>query len=113
MLTEEQAIEATIKHWETMIAYAKTRLASDFVSSSEMVDDIETTWTGVFCALCQRKIDTANKVPCPLIGKICSGRCHPFWYDVTYSATWKEWIRNANKLLEEIRYVQSRSRVEL
>jgi hypothetical protein len=97
---ETVALHLSIIHWEKMLDYAKAQIPTEFVSASQMLDDIGETWSGIYCALCQRDVNTNHRLPCPLIDCVCKGDCHCFWFAIAYSSTWGEWIQNAEKLIK-------------
>lgn len=101
----DQAVkEATIKHYDEMLTYARNQPLGDKPDSWNMKMAINQNWWGCDCPLCF-EYNPSGQVcdPCPLFkaGYGCGGRSP--WSLMNNAETWKEWIRHASQLLTIIR----------
>jgi len=103
-MTKKQAIKKAIAHWERMIRWAKKQNKKEFPSLFSMSNDIKEAWKGKDCELCkqfQNKADGCSN--CPLYKKYNNcNTVHNLWFAVSFSRTWKEWVKNAKKFLKQI-----------
>jgi hypothetical protein len=95
-MTEQQALEKSIKHWEEMIAWAKEQDKAAEVNEDKMERKICQCWHGNCCSLCSLHRDNCKKC----ILDYCEDHG---WREVALSKTWGEWVINAKKFLEYMR----------
>lgn len=110
-MTEQQAIEESIAHWERMIELVEKYCEKDEPPSPwDMYKLIGEGWGGGYCPLCQqysfRYGIWVYCFHCPLFIKY--GPCTDLdsqnaWHRVTYSSTWAEWLTNAQIMLEQLK----------
>jgi len=114
------AIQESILHWERMIAWALTRPANKIPSATDMEKGLGEAWFVSDCELCRKHYDhtvpygdTNARCPsCPLAAKygICGvGGAHAtnHWVRVDMACTWRDWIIQANLMLEQLRSLES------
>jgi hypothetical protein len=95
-----------IAHYERMIAWAKTQIGSDISSRVKMGEELNEVWNSEDCPYCKTfaflrikgKKDSHACGWCPLY--TC---CETEWQMLIQTKTWKEWIEQAEKVLEYIK----------
>ena len=97
-MTDMQA--DAIKHYEEMIAWAKTQPPDRCADYAKMYYSIRQNWFGHNCSYC-KGYAIANCKGCPLDDN--DSCCHGLWSKMDKSQTWKEWIGYAEKVLEYIK----------
>ena len=112
MFTEEQEIEAlneSIKHWERMITFAKTRKGKEFVSDVEMFTVIGETWNSGSCPLCKLHLYGCSKCILRILYGNCdnletslTGTYENVWSEVSNANIWSDWIKNANVMVKQL-----------
>lgn len=110
-MTEQQAIEESIAHWERMIKLVEKYGVKDNPPSSwVMYRLIGEHWGGHYCSLCrQYRFEYEDWVycfHCPLFIEYgpCTDPDSPnAWHRVAGSLTWAEWLTNARIMLEQLR----------
>jgi len=105
-MTEAEAIKDSIAHWERMIAWAKKQPKKDAPSGEVMETAIGEHWGNKYCALCKEYLGIGTCRDCPLAKKY--GECGSYsynnaWYFVAGSRMWGEWLKNAERMLEQLR----------
>jgi len=107
--------QEAIAHYERMIKWAKTQPPGNRIrykhSVSIMFVAIGEDWYGKNCVYCQKYIkysSSSTNKPCPLTSYVipyCDDKscCNGLWIKMNNSTTWKEWIINAEKVLEYIK----------
>lgn len=122
-MTKQKAIKDSISHWERMIAWAKNRRGAEYTTLLGMNISIEEDWGGRYCPLCLKyqKMDPQHPdssslyicTKCPLAQKY--GRCgrssRNGWFSVTMATSWKEWVRNAEKFLVQLKRLQKNKKI--
>lgn len=96
-------INKSIKHWERMINWAKSRPLRERTDDDLMLDLLGERWLTTDCNLCKTFRYEGGKYQCencPLTGlnKQCEQTVSP-WRSVDSSKTWKTWISNAEQYM--------------
>ena len=102
--------ELTIAHWVRMINWVKSidlENLDDTVIYMNMFASIKESWFGMDCSYC-KKYARSGCGGCPLARKY--GTCEDedssninMWIKVNRSATWREWLKNAEMFLEQLK----------
>ncbi len=106
-MTEQEAVQESIEHWERMILWVDgLNNKNDRPNDDKMTDAIDESWYGEYCLLCK---EFKGCQACPL--KISFGVCtnddsKNAWKLVRHSKTWKGWLKNANKMLKQIKSLE-------
>ena len=103
MITKEQAIKDSIKHWERMIAWAKKQPKLYMAHPDDMKKAIGENWGKDYCTLCTRYYKACCYF-CPLAKK--HGSCIDngnHFVKVSFSYRWGDWVKNAKIMLKQLR----------
>ena len=97
-----------IKHWQTMIDWAKTQPADDTAHMTSMYKAIATGWDFKGCPYCHEFLiiqDDHKCTDCPLTKNNISTRfcCGGVWTRVNSANTWSEWLVAAEEVLQYIK----------
>ena len=100
--------ELTIAHWVRMINWVKSiDLENSIVIMDNMFKSIGESWSGSHCSYCKKYMRGGCR-GCPLAKKY--GQCDDedssninMWIKVNRSATWREWLKNAEMFLEQLK----------
>ena|SRR3990167_5329394 len=100
----------TVAHWERMIEWVKRidlENLDDTVMHTDMFDSIKESWFCADCSYCKIYIRCGCR-GCPLARKY--GGCEDNdssningWRKVNSSGTWREWLKNAELFLEQLK----------
>ena len=112
MMTEHEAIVASIEHWERMIKWAEEQDPGARPMSLEMIRGIGKRWTGQYCPLCQWAAEISQSshhrtcTVCTLWRTygLCenSGSANA-WSDVNRARSWGEWLVHARRMLVQLK----------
>lgn len=105
-MTEQEAIQASIEHWERMIKWAEGRKSKAHPSMDKMYNEIGEHWEGDYCEICMRSIGCKT---CPLFKKY--GHCVVFedeqadnnYSKVVKAKTWHDWLKEAYIMLNQLK----------
>lgn len=103
-MTEIQAVDKALAHWERMQAWVKLQPEEDAVSGSGMKFAIGETWEGKYCACCKFTRSLSDIMDCYLCPIAIAGeeRCdypNSSWQLVDMSETWGEWLENSHAMI--------------
>ena len=114
--TGQDGVFASVRHWERMVAWARTRDEKDGVSMGDMVSAIGESWGAEDCALCRLYYDPEEhrcEKGCPLVGV---GQGCLEWFSayraVERADTWGQWIGFAEEMVEVLRGILEGGRDE-
>ena len=101
------AVKQSIAHWKRMIQWVEKQPGDAEVSRYLMYKQIGETWDANHCALCRiHLLEPSNIIckKCPLANAVfgCNGFGSP-WHRVNLSDTWKQWLKEANKMLKTLK----------
>jgi len=87
----------TVRHYNRMMAWAKTQPEGEEVSITKMYDEIGEDWTAENCPYCQKYyINKGSCSQCPLnISNFPYHCCNHLWSQMNKSQTWGEWVERA------------------
>lgn len=107
-MTDKQAINESIKHWEKMIAWVETQDGEGNVNSDIMQKNIKQMWYSDDCPLCQKYVESEEEyecTDCPLGKKFepCdNGLKVSAWNKVSDAGIWKDWLKHARVMLKQL-----------
>lgn len=87
----ESVKQATLAHYDRMIAWAEKQPKTETPSVYFMESEIGEFWFGVDCPMCQANSQDCKKCPIGLTtGRIYCGGTP--WPEMSLSETWSEWL---------------------
>ena len=102
-MTEQKAIQNSIKHWREMIEWVTEQDLRDMIDQSVMEEAIDSTWFDEDCDLCS-KFNSFHCPNCPL--QKAFGKCGKVetnaWTRFYQKGTWEEWLVMAEKMLKQL-----------
>ncbi len=103
-MTEQKAIQNSIKHWREMIQWVTEQDPRDKIDQSLMEEAIDSTWFDEDCDLCS-KFNSFHCPNCPLqkaFGKCGKRGTENAWTRFHQKGTWEEWLVMGEKMLKQL-----------
>ena len=102
-MTEQKAIQNSIKHWREMIQWVTEQDPRDKIDQFLMEEAIDSTWFDKDCDLCS-EFNSPCCFNCPL--QKAFGKCGKVetnaWTRFHQKGTWEEWLVMAEKMLKQL-----------
>lgn len=101
--------QRAIKHYDTMIEWAKKQPPEERSNCDIMKKNIKQEWHGDFCPYCKKhiygnkcKLSSSTDKMCPEDDYSGGECCDGLWLSMNCSITWREWLKYAKQVRKYI-----------